>query len=270
MRKCLGALAVCAALSMTTWAQDPAPSTPPPASPSESQTPSSPTTPSNQTPNQTPPEAQPTQESTSIHTKAPVVVTQYPRFELFGGGTYAETGFFNAGHWAGLKGWDASLAFNATHWLGFVVDGGQYFGTSKIPVAVPTPFPTCPPLCPTTFPTFDAKTKAYDILFGLQFSRRKSERFTPFGEIMFGHAGVRGDALAQGFGFRSVSSGVAVLAGGGADYKINRRLALRVKGDYLETKDYKRKQDNFRVSVGVVIRSVPKKKRTLDEDVIPQ
>jgi hypothetical protein len=29
--------------------------------------------------------------------------------ELFGGGTYAEAGFFNAGHWAGLPGWDASL-----------------------------------------------------------------------------------------------------------------------------------------------------------------
>ncbi len=270
MRKCLGALAVCAALSTTMWAQDPAPTAPPTAPPTETPAPSSPTTPSNQTPNQTPTEAQPTQESTSVHTKAPVVAAQFPRFELFGGGTYGETGFFNAGHWAGLKGWDASVAFNATGWLGFVVDGGQYFGTSKIPVAVPAPFPTCPPLCPTTFPTFDVKTKAYDFLFGAQFSRRKYERFTPFGELMFGRAGVRGDALAQGFGFRSVTSGTAILAGGGADYKINRRFALRLKADYIESKNYKRKQDNFRFSVGVVIRSVPKKKRTLEEDTVTQ
>src|SRR5437588_554332 len=83
-------------------------------------------------------------------------------------------------------------------------DGGQYFGTSKIPVAVPTPFPTCPPLCPTTSPTFDAKTREYNFLFGPQFSRRKSEHWVPFGELLLGHAGVRGQAIAQGFGYNAV------------------------------------------------------------------
>ena len=58
---------------------------------------------------------------------------QYPRLELFAGGSYAQAGFFNTGHWAELPGWDASLGVNVTSWLGLVVEGGQFFGTSKIP-----------------------------------------------------------------------------------------------------------------------------------------
>src|SRR5258708_17803323 len=76
---------------------------------------------------------------TPTRTANPAPPVQYPRFELFAGGSYAEAGLFNAGHWAGLPGWDASLGLNATSWLGFGVDGGQYFGTSKIPGAVTTP-----------------------------------------------------------------------------------------------------------------------------------
>jgi hypothetical protein len=68
-----------------------------------------------------------------------------------------------------------------------------------------------------------------------------------------------------------VSSGRALVAGGGLDYKINPRLALRLKADYLLTNTAfsllgKEKQDNFRVSVGLVIRSVHKKKRTLEDE----
>jgi hypothetical protein len=258
VRNYLGALAVFAALCVSSWAQDPAPTpaqapTPPPPPP-QAQAPT--------------PAAEPT--TTPAPTRRVVTVVQYPRFELFAGGSFAETSFFNAGHWAGLEGWDASLAFNATHWLGLIVDGGELFGTTKIPVAVPTPFPTCPPLCPTTFPTFDAKTREYNFLFGPQFSRRKSERWTPFGELLFGKAGVRGEALAQGFDYRAVSSGYALVAGGGADYKINQRFALRLKADYLQTRAFKQKQDNFRFSVGIVIRSVRKKKRTLEEETQPE
>src|SRR5260370_934949 len=83
---------------------------------------------------------------------------------------------------------------------------------------------------------------------------------------MFGHGGTRGKASAQGQPFTEVSSGLALLAGGGADYKINQRFALRFKADYLQTRAFKQKQDNFRLSVGIVIRSVKKKKRTLEDD----
>ena len=256
MRKYLGALASVAALCVISWAQAPT-QAPPPAPPTD-QAPASETVPI----------------PTPTRTANPTPPVQFPRFELFAGGSYAEAGLFNAGHWAGLPGWDASLALNATSWLGFLAEGGEYFGTSKIPGAVPAPFPSGQTFCNTSGCTFDVKTREYNVLFGAQFARRKYERWTPFGELMFGHGGTRGKAVAQGQTFTEVGSGLALLAGGGADFKVNQRFALRFKADYLQTRTSfpllgKQKQDNFRVSVGIVIRSVHKKKRTLEDETQP-
>ena len=68
-----------------------------------------------------------------------------------------------------------------------------------------------------------------------------------------------------------VGTGRALVAGGGLDYKINPRFALRFKADYFQTGTSfplvgKQKQDNFRFSVGIVIRNVHKKKRTLEDE----
>jgi hypothetical protein len=264
VRKYLGVLASVAALCLMSWAQAPAPA-PTPAPTATDQTPA----PADQTPAQAPTAVPATPIPTTAPKPAPV--PEFPRFEFFGGGTYAETGFFNAGHWAGLPGWDASLDVNATDWIGIIVDGGQYFGNSKIPVAVPAPFPTCPPFCPASSYTFNAATREYNVLFGVQFARRKYGMWTPIGEIMYGHQGVRGQASAEGQSFTEIGTGRAIIIGGGLDRKINQRFALRIKADYFQTAtDFqsvgKQKQDNFRVSVGVVIRNVHRKKRTLEDE----
>jgi hypothetical protein len=260
VRKYPGVLAGVAALCVMTWAQ----------APTQAPTPA-PTT--NQAPAQAPaPEPAPIPTPTAN----PVPAPQYPRFEFFGGGSYAEAGFFNAGHWAGLDGWDASLDLNATNWLGFIVDGGQYFGTSKIPTRTPAPFGPCPNVfCPAGYPTFNVATREYNFLFGAQFARRKYERWTPIGELMYGHQGTRGVATGGGATEVEVSSGRALVAGVGADYKINPRFALRFKADYLQTGSSfsslgKKKQDNFRFSMGIVIRRVHKKKRTLEDETQPE
>jgi hypothetical protein len=266
VRKYLGVLVGAAALCVMSWAQAPAPT------PTPEQTPA-------QSPAQTPAPTEPqTPEATPIPTPAKVETTtpetHYPRVELFGGGSYAEAGLFNAGHWAGLPGWDASLGLNATNWLGFVVEGGQYFGTSKIPTGTPAPFEPCPVgPCPGTLPTFDVATREYNVVFGLQFARRKYERWTPFAEALYGHQGTRGQVTAMGT-FTEVGSGRALILGGGLDRKINERFALRFKADYFQTQSQfptfgKQTQDNFRFSVGVVIRNVHKKKRRLEDETEP-
>ncbi len=200
---------------------------------------------------------------------------KYPLTELFAGYSFAQAGFFNAGHWAQLDGWNASLSLNVARWLGLVVDGGQFFGESKIPGAVPAPFPSSlGPYCgggPTC--TFNVDTREYNFLFGAQFPYRKHERWKPFGEVLVGHDGVRGIAKAQSPGgyLAEVSSGIALVAGAGADYKVNERFAVRIKADYLQSRTSfssigKAKQDNLRLSVGVVIRSVRKKRRRLEDE----
>ncbi len=275
MRKCLGVLAGAVALCIMSWAQ--APPSAPDQAPAPAQAPAPPATKAPDT--TTLPSAPTPQESSSKPTSVPIrrkLSPSYPRIEWFGGYSYGQTGFFNSGHWAELNGWDASLTFNVATWLGLTFDGGEYFGNSKIDTLTYLPFPSCGgqsiSFCPTTSPTFNVHTREYNFLFGGQFPYRKYENWTPFGEVMYGHDGVRGTAFGQNNSEAiEVSSGRALLVGGGADHKINERFSFRVKADYFETNtDFaslgKKKQDNFRVSVGVVIKNVRKKKRRLEDE----
>ena len=279
MRKCLGVLAAAAVLCAMSWAQAPAQA--PPSDSSQAPAAQAPASGAAQAPatapggaTQTPTQTAP--EPSSIPVPIKPAAPYFPRTELFAGYSFAQAGFFNAGHWAQLNGWNLSFDLNATKWFGLVVDGSQFFGNTKIPTATPAPFPRCgdsPGFCPPGGVTFNADTREYNFLFGAQFPYRKHVRWTPFGEIMFGHDGVRGTAKAQPPGgyVAEVSSGLALLAGGGADYRVSDRFAVRIKADYLESKtDFsaigKAKQDNLRLSVGIVIRTVKKKRRRLEDE----
>jgi hypothetical protein len=272
VRKYLGVLAGAAVLCVMSWAQAPAA----PQTPDQTQTQAPDQTPA---PAPVPPAAPIPTTPTTIKNRAPG--PQYPRLELFAGGTYAEAGLFNSGHWAGLRGWDASLAANANSWIGVVVEGGEYFGTSKISTLSPEPFPSNQFFQPSPSPTFNVATREYNILFGLQFARRKYGRWTPIGEILYGHQGTRGVATPLTIPGTSsplvakVGAGRAIVAGGGLEHAINSRFAVRFKADYFQTGSQfptfaKKTQDNFRFSVGVVIRNVHKKKRTLEDDTEPE
>lgn len=201
----------------------------------------------------------------------PQTPPKYPRAELFGGYVYGMTDLFNSGRVARPNGWNVSLGLNAANHLGFVFEANGLYGTSKIPVSVPAPFPECPPFCPSGTSTFNVDTKNYNYLFGIQIPFRNSPRFTPFAEAMFGHAGVRGEARSDdGTKFTQVSGGLGLLAGGGVDYNISPRFALRFKADYYQTRLFQQKQDNAQFSVGLVIRTVRKKKKTLEDVEPPQ
>ena len=266
MRQWLGVWAGVVALCMMSWAQAPpspqtqpgsAPpdQTPPPAA-SSTQAPASPT------------EASPQETSSIPTTKARG--PKYPRLELFGGYSFAQAGFFNSGHWAQLNGWNTSFGLNVTRWIGVLVDASEFFGNSQIPTSVPAPFPPCQVGCPSG-PTFNVDTREYNILFGGQFTYRKRERWTPFAELMFGHDGVRGQTYQNNLTESAVGSGLALVAGAGADHRINDRFALRFKADYLQTRTAfpisgRLKQENLRLSVGIVIRNARKKRRTLEEE----
>jgi len=273
VRKCLGVLVVVAALCVMSWAQAPdqtPPSTPPPTPSTPAPAPDTAPTPA-QAPPPAPAETQPKESTSAPVTKS---VPQFARLELFGGYSFAQAQFFNSGHWAQLNGWNASFTVNAIEHLGFVVDASEFFGNSKINSAPPFPFQICVTDCPTT-PTFNAGTREYNILFGVQLPFHRRERWTPFGEVLIGHDGVRGQAFQNNMEESVVSSGPSLVAGFGADRKINERYALRFKADYLATRTSfsllgKKTQDNLRLSVGVVIRSVRKKRRTLEEETPPE
>ena len=200
----------------------------------------------------------------------PPSTPKYARAELFAGYSYGYTDLFNSGNRANLNGWNGSLGFNVANWLGFVFDASGFYGTSRIPVAVPAPFPTCPTFCPPPGNTFNVNTRLYSYLFGAQIPYRKSQNWTPFAEVLFGHSAVRGTVP----GIAETSGGLGLIGGIGADRRINDRFAFRIKADYFQTRTTfpvigHGKQDNLRVSVGIVIRSVRRKKPTLEDETQP-
>jgi len=208
---------------------------------------------------------------TQLPGENPQNAPKYPRAELFGGYVYGMSDYYNSGRVARPQGWNASLSLNAASHLGFVFEGNGLYGTSKIPVAVPTPFPECPPFCPDATTNFNVNTRNYNYLFGVQIPFHPSPRFTPFAEVLFGHAGLRGEAKSiDNTKFAVVSGGLGLVAGGGVDYNISPRFALRFKADYYQTRLFNKKQDNALFSVGIVIRTVKKKRKTLEDTDQPQ
>ena len=193
--------------------------------------------------------------------------------ELFAGGSYAEAGLFNTGHWVGCPGWDASLGLNLTHWLGFIVDGGQYFGTSKnsrgyagaiFPPTLPAQSALVPPSMWTPVNTmfFLAHNfPAANMSGGRRLAcscghhahaRRGESSHWPTrqrSELRPGAGGGRRPRLQNQSTFRLTDQG-------GLLPDCNNQFSL------LE----KKKQDNFRFSVGIVIHSVHKKKRRLEDE----
>src|SRR5713226_8493736 len=180
-----------------------------------------------------------------------------PTGELYGGFSYANTDLFSTNKRAGLTGWEGSFGINVGSRLALVADLGGDYGTSQVPVLVPTPFPPCPPFCPAQVTTFPVKTRLYTFLFGAQLPYRKWDKFTPYAELLCGRARLSGKVPE----FAVTDGKFAYTLGVGADYTITPKLAWRVQGDYLHTNFLKSKQDNFRLSTGIVFRLVGKEKK---------
>ena len=224
--------------------------------PSETQQPPSGQQPSN---NQQPSGEQPasTPEPQIPEPQEPAETPTLPRWELFAGYTYMGVDPFSLGTHKPLHGWETNLTLNAARWLGIVADIGGSYGTKEVPVAVPTPFPPCPPLCPGTTGTFPVSTHLYTYLFGARLPYRRWQRVTPFAEVLYGRAHVSGKIM----GTSEIDTKGATAGGLGADFAISPRLAWRVQGDYLRTKFFGLKENNFRLSTGIVLHWTHKKKR---------
>ena len=113
---------------------------------------------------------------------------EVPKVELLGGYSYLRSSDTN------FNGWKASLVGNVNSWLGIAADfDGHYTGEES----------------------------EHSITFGPEFSVRKSKRWTPVGCALFG---VAFEKSASG----ETEHGFATELGGGLDYEINHRWAVRV------------------------------------------
>jgi len=158
-----------------------------------------------------------------------------PEFEVFAGYSYLstsilqDTGFVQLRK--GLNGWNASTTWNSTHNLGFTADFGGYYAS------------------PFLLGGGSVKTHYYSFLGGPQVTHhtRKVELF------LHQLVGLSRDSMNPGTQ-AVIQSGFTIAAGGGLDYVITKRWAIRVfQADYVigELGPHYKSQNQFRFSAGI-------------------
>ena len=148
-----------------------------------------------------------------------------PKAEVFGGFSYLHLDTKGAaGVEANHYGWNAALSLNANRWFGITADlSGHY---KELAPGV-------------SFNSFTA-------VFGPQLTYR-AEKASPFVHALFGVNRASTAGLSD--------SAFAMALGGGLDINITKRLAFRlVQADYLMTKHADDRQNNIRLSTGLVLK----------------
>jgi len=137
-----------------------------------------------------------------------------------------------------LQGWEASLEGKVAPWFGIVADFSGHYGSESFTQVTPGG-----PL------TVNVTGHQQEVLFGPRVSVPVS-RLSPFGEFVVGvsHLGTGGTFPG------STNTSFATALGGGLDYRLIRPIALRLEGDYLTTRFFSTRQNNLRLSTGIVFR----------------
>lgn len=166
---------------------------------------------------------------------AAAAAQETPKVDAFAGYSYVRANPATSGAPNfNLHGGSASVAWNVNNWLGIVGDVGGYHTGEISGVSV------------------DVTTYTY--LFGPRVSYRKYDRFTPFGQVLFGGAH---QSISAG-GASTSDNAFAMSFGGGLDAKLTKRFSWRVgQVEYLltrfpETTTSAETQNNLRVSTGIV------------------
>jgi len=111
----------------------------------------------------------------------------------------------------------------------------------------------------TTSETFTSKRDQYFLLGGLQFKTRSGKGVAPFAHALFGASLFRGftsniRAAGNVFTFDDATS-FAMVFGGGLDIHVNKRIDFRmIQADYAPTFFGSGRQNNFRLSVGIIFK----------------
>lgn len=157
----------------------------------------------------------------------PAAAQETRRAELYGGYSYAR---LNPGGLAGnefnLHGWHGAIQGNVTNWFGLVGDFSGHYGTRG-----------------------GANVSSHQALFGPRVTLPAGP-VRPFGHALFGVA--RGNAGLFGSTQSDAAFGMGI--GGGVDIGGERMAWRLVQVDYLMTRFFDVRQDNMRLSTGLLFR----------------
>jgi len=141
------------------------------------------------------------------------------------------------------NGWNASANFKASPWVGFVTDFSAFYPSFSYG------------------PGSSVSGKTYNLLFGPQVSVPLGH-FSPFGRFLIGFTHVTPQDGNENF---KSNNALSLGAGGGVDYYVKPRIAIRGQVDWLYARltpigggdpgvNYVRNRSVARISTGVVFR----------------
>ena len=161
-----------------------------------------------------------------LATAGSAVAQDFPKAEIFGGYQYIRVNPGGGSAASNCQGGAGSVAGNLNHWFGVVGD----FGACKV----------------TGLPS-GTSAHLVNYLFGPKLTHRSRGKLSPFAQVLFGGERISGSA--------SGLSSFAMAFGGGADYEMTNHVAIRlIQAEYLYTKFGGTRQNNARISAGIVYR----------------
>jgi peptidoglycan-associated lipoprotein len=186
------------------------------------------------------PESRPLPRPRPESSAAPAVVRHKVEFELFGGYSYMRSNIVFSGAPLSANGASASVTMYLRDWLGIVGDFGLYEQRNVAGQGFSLAFST--------------------YQFGPRVRLPQLARFTPFAQFLWGAGHAGGTAYTRSLGFGvpplGVNSAFVLTAGGGLDWPVSPRFAIRlVQADYLHSEFLNgggNRQENIRLSTGVV------------------
>lgn len=142
---------------------------------------------------------------------------------------HGDTGISNKGT---LNGWEGSVEGKVFPFVAMVADVSAQYGTLGIPST-----------------GIDASTRIQSYLFGPRVSFSVG-KFRPFAHVLVGASHLH----ESNSGFSDGETDFANAIGGGIDYNLIPRVSWRVQGDDLQTRFHGGRQDDARISTGLVVR----------------
>jgi hypothetical protein len=158
----------------------------------------------------------------------------------------------SVGNHLNMNGWDLSVQENKNHWFGGIIDFSGGYATRNVTLSG----------AGATKVTANFSPALFTMGGGPQFTYRRSDRIQPFARVICAAAYSNlnpsksvSDALsATAASLNTSDIGLAILAGGGIDYRLKNYAFLRTAGDYVHTSGFGEATNNFRVTAGVTLR----------------
>jgi hypothetical protein len=149
----------------------------------------------------------------------------------------ASTGWSNTGN---LNGWEASVEGKIAPFAGIVADVGTQYGTLQVPIVH---------IFGGSGSSIDTTTRVESYMFGPRVSVSVG-KFRPFAQALIGAGHLHESALEFHYGETCFSDAI----GGGLDYHLRPQLAWRLQGDVLQTRFHGGRQEDARISTGLVLK----------------